>query len=106
MTRHTPSPRPRLPRGAWFIQNALGLYPLSPSSGDYILSSPLFANVSITIDGGAALNVVAVNQGPGNVYVTGVTWNGAPVQGMYVAYADLMLGGTLQFTMSNTSAHK
>ncbi len=89
--------------GAWFIQNALGLYPLSPASGNYVLGSPLFANVTITIDGASApLSVVALNQGPGNVYVTGVTWNGAAVSGVNVAYSDLMKGGALVFTLSGT----
>jgi putative alpha-1,2-mannosidase len=91
-------------RGAWFIQNAIGLYPLSPASGQYILGSPLFANVSISIDGGAPLNIVALNQGPGNVYVSSVSWNGAPVSGMYVSYSSLMQGGTLEFSMSSTPA--
>lgn len=86
--------------GAWWIQNALGLYPLSPASGNYVLGSPLFANVTILVDGGAPITVSAVNQGPGRPYVTGVTWNGAPVAGVTVPYSALMQGGTLQFTMA------
>ncbi len=62
--------------------------------------------MSITIDGAAGpLNVVALNSGPGNVYVASVAWNGAPVAGMYVAYADLIKGGTLTFTMTSTFGH-
>jgi putative alpha-1,2-mannosidase len=87
--------------GAWFVQNALGLYGLSPASGDYVLGSPLFAEVDISIDGAAgALRVVAVNQGPGNVHVSKVTWNGKPVSGVNVPYKDIMQGGTLEFTMT------
>ena len=94
-------------RGAWFIQNALGLYPLSPASGNYILGSPLFANVTITITGAAApLTIVALDNGPDSVYVSSVQWNGAPVAGMYVKYSDLMQGGTLTFTMTSTFAHQ
>ena len=29
--------------GAWFIFNMLGIYPLSPASGYYVVGSPLFA---------------------------------------------------------------
>ena len=88
--------------GAWFIQNALGLYGLSPASGNYVLGSPLFAEVDIAIDGAAGpLKVVAMNQGPGNAHVAGVTWNGAPVAGVNVAYKDLMKGGTLAFVMTS-----
>ena len=53
------------------------------------------------MDGAAGpLKVVAVNQGPGNVHVESVSWNGAPVNGVNVAYKDLMKGGTLTFVMT------
>ena len=89
--------------GAWFILNALGLYPLSPASGDFVLGSPLFANVSVALDGAAGprapLVITAADQSPAHVHVGGVTWQGAAVAGVYVPYASLIEGGTLQFAM-------
>ena len=90
--------------GAWFIFNTLGLAPLSPASGVYNLGAPLFARVELAVAPGVLLVITAVNQAPGNVYVAGVTWNGAPVTGVTIPYADLMAGGTLEFTMSATMA--
>ena len=91
--------------GAWFVFNTLGLAPLSPASGMYHLGSPLFARVELAIDGAAGpLIISAVNQGPENVYVAGVTWNGVAVDGVTVPYAALMEGGTLEFSMSSTMA--
>jgi len=111
---------------AWFLLNAIGLYPLSPASGDFVLGSPLFANVTLTLgglpnnnnnNGGVStssttlktLVVAATNQGPSNVYVQAVTLNGQPVgtgggdqgegSGVSVSYSDLMQGGLLLFTM-------
>ena len=54
------------------------------------------------LDVGAAqpLVITAANQDAANVYVTGATWNGAAISGVYVAYSDLMQGGTLEFTMA------
>jgi putative alpha-1,2-mannosidase len=105
-----------------YLLNAVGLYPLSPASGDYVLGSPLFANVTLTLGGldssTTKLTVAAINQGPDNVYVQGVTLNGQPVGtgmaaaaatatttdggsggGVAVSYRDLMAGGALVFTM-------
>ena len=91
--------------GAWYILNALGIYPLSPASGDYVLGSPLFGKVTLAIDGAAQpLTISALNQAPANVYVQAVTWNGAPVAGVSVPYAALIQGGTLQFTMGPAPA--
>ena len=83
---------------------ALGLYPLSPASGNYTLGSPVFARVEIPVGGGATLVVSALNQAPANVYVQGVTWKGQPVSGVSVPYAALMQGGELVFTMAATPA--
>ena len=88
--------------GAWFIFNAIGLYPLSPASASFALGSPLFGSVSVDVGAAQPLVISAANQCPNCVYVTGATWNGAPVSGVSVAYADLMQGGTLAFSMSAT----
>ena len=90
--------------GAWYVLTALGIYPLSPASGKYVLGSPLFANVTVSLPGGHSLVVAAENQGPDNVYVTSVTWNGKDILGVEVAYEDLMQGGVLLFTMANSAA--
>ena len=42
---------------------------------------------------------------PDHVYVQGLTWNGAKVEGVELAYADLMNGGTLQFSMGAEPAY-
>ena len=55
--------------GAWFIFNMLGLYPLSPGSDEYVLGSPLFANVTLDVGAAVPLTVQAKNQAPQNVYV-------------------------------------
>jgi putative alpha-1,2-mannosidase len=90
-------------RNPRYILNALGLYPLSPASGDYVLGSPLFANVTITLGGGGgsptALVVSALNQHRDHPFVQRATFNGTDVSGVRVAFADLAMGGVLEFTM-------
>merc|ERR1712217_564963 len=86
--------------GAWFIMNMLGIYPLSPASGNYVVGSPMFAKVTVHLLGASKpLTISATNQSPENVYVQSLTWNDEPVRGVEMKYSDLMAGGTLQFTM-------
>ena len=87
---------------SWFIFNSLGIYPMSPSSGTFVIGSPLFGGVTLDVGAAKPLVITAVNQAPENVYVTGVIWNGAPITGVHVNYSDLMEGGTLQFQLSAT----
>ena len=85
--------------GAWYILNSIGLYPLSPASGDYTLGSPLFGNVSVAVGGGRTLSVVAHAQSPAHTAVAAARWNGVALPGVTVAYKDIMLGGLLEFFM-------
>ena len=91
---------------SWHVLNVLGLYPLSPASGDYVLGSPLFANVTLALDGRASLSVIALNQGPANVYVQAASWNGVPISGVTMPHSELIKGGVLQFTMGPAPAAK
>ena len=65
-----------------------------------VLGSPMFATVTmVSGDPETPLVISAKNQGPANVYVQGLTWNGKAVAGVEVQYSDLMKGGVLEFTM-------
>ena len=87
-----------------------GLYSLAPGSPDYILGSPMFAHARVALghaEGGATnatawLDVVAHGNARDAVYVSGASWNGAPVDGNSLPYAELMKGGTLNFSMSSS----
>jgi len=91
--------------GAWFIMNMLGIYPLSPASGNYVLGSPMFAQTAIKVPGASKpITIVATNQSPENVYVHGVTWNGKALSGIELKYSDLAEGGSLVFAMGSAPA--
>lgn len=49
--------------------------------------------------------IAASGQAPANVYVQGLSWNGAKVEGVEIKYAELMKGGVLQFKMGAAPAH-
>lgn len=85
---------------SWYLLSAMGLYSLVPGTPDYLLGSPLFRSVNITLGPTSTLVISAINNSAENYYVRGVTWNGAALSGLRIAYADLMKGGVLEFTMS------
>jgi len=86
---------------AWFLLSSMGLYSLSPGSPYYALGSPLYEQITISISADVKLQITAVNQGPGNVYVHAVHFNGELLSQGQVAYMDLIKGGKLQFTMAD-----
>lgn len=84
---------------AWYVFSALGFYPVTPTVGQYAIGSPLFRNVRLTMPGGKVLNIEAQNNGPENVYIQSVTFNGQPHEKTWLSREALQGGGTLRFVM-------
>ncbi len=55
---------------AWYVFSSLGFYPLCPGSNEYVLGSPLFKSVKITLDNGKEIVIKAENNSKENRYVT------------------------------------
>jgi predicted alpha-1,2-mannosidase len=81
---------------AWYIFAAMGLYPVNPVSGEYILCAPLFDAVSWQLPGGATLQIVTHKTKPDALYIKQVKWNGQRYTKNFIRYADLMKGGRLE----------
>lgn len=84
---------------AWLVSSALGLFQVKPSGGEYVLGSPLYKSATIHLPRGRELRIVAKNQAEEHVYVKKVRWRGRQLRRPFLAYEDLMQGGTLEFTM-------
>jgi predicted alpha-1,2-mannosidase len=91
---------------AWYVLSALGLYPLCVGHPSYVLGSPLFPAAYLALPDGRTLTVRAVVEGDRPLadcpYARSVTWNGQPWTRLWIGHAELMQGGELCFTMSDT----
>jgi putative alpha-1,2-mannosidase len=79
--------------------SSLGFYPVSPSSGAYVLGSPLVDKATIRLPQGKTFVVTAQNNSPQNIYIQSATLNGQPYANSYLMHRDIVAGGTLQLTM-------
>ena len=84
---------------AWYILNALGIYPLCVGHPSYVIASPLFREARIHLTNGKTLTLRAPHTSRENVYVNGVRINGKPHTALTLAHADLARGGTIEFDM-------
>ncbi|MDN4631367.1 GH92 family glycosyl hydrolase [Sphingomonas sp. PsM26] len=84
---------------AWFILSSLGFYPVDPTTGIYVLGSPLFDTAELRVGAGKTLRVRAIGNAPDRPYVQSVRWNGKPWTKNWIAHADIIGGGDLEFTM-------
>ncbi|GHE23791.1 GH92 family glycosyl hydrolase [Sphingobacterium griseoflavum] len=87
---------------AWYVMSALGFYQVSPAGGPFIFGSPLFDKVTLALDAGKSLTIVAHNNSKEAKYIQSVKLNGQPYGKSYISYADVMQGGKLEFEMGTT----
>jgi predicted alpha-1,2-mannosidase len=84
---------------AWYIFTAFGFYPVNPASGDYMIGSPLFSEMSLRLENGKTFRVVAENNSATNVYIQSATLNGRPLSQPVLRYDDILAGATLKVVM-------
>ena len=90
---------------AWYILSAVGLHPVSPVDGVYIIGSPLFPKVTIRLDPkyhkGRTFTVVAENNSAKNVYIQSAKLNGNRLNRAWLTYDEITTGGSLELTMGS-----
>lgn len=85
---------------AWYVFSALGFYPVTPGTDQYVLGSPLFDRVTLTFEDGKRFVVDAPGNSTDNFYVESVNLNGRKFQRNYITHYEIKRGGKLTFTMS------
>ncbi len=94
---------------AWYVWSAIGLYPVNPANGIYVIGSPLVQKAVIRLDpkfykGGTFTIIVHSNTqyAPAakmDNYIESATLNGQPLNRPWITHAELANGGTLELVM-------
>jgi len=87
---------------AWFVFSAMGFYPVSPGTPEYIFGSPLFDEVTLQLENGNTFRIEALDNGPENVYIQKTMLNGQPLEQTWISHEAIQAGGQLTFTMGDT----
>jgi predicted alpha-1,2-mannosidase len=84
---------------AWYVLSALGFYPVTPASGQYIIGTPLFEKVILHLDNGKDFTIEAKDASSKNIYIQKADLNGKSWSKSYITHSDLLNGGSLSFKM-------
>ena len=77
---------------AWYVYNAIGLYPYSPADEAYIVTVPLFDTVALRM---SPNRVVTIRRRGSGRKITDISYGGKKVEGYFVPHHDLMRGADL-----------
>ncbi len=87
---------------AWYILSSMGFYQVNPANGIFVLGSPLFEKASLQLENGKTFTIIANNQSIDHPYIQSAKLNGKNYTKSFITYQDIIQGGTLELTMSET----
>ena len=86
---------------AWYLLNAMGIYPVCPGDPRYSIGLPRFDKIEINLSNGKVFTILTENRSGANPYVQEVLLNGAKLSEPFIDHADIESGSTLTFVMGS-----
>ena len=86
---------------AWYIFSALGFYPVTPGSGQYVIGSPSVSKAVINLENGKTFKITSENLSDKNIYISEVILNSKKINRSYITHDEIMRGGELKFIMTD-----
>lgn len=86
---------------SWYMFAAMGFYPVCPGTPAYMLASPSFPRMSISLENGKTFTIIAHNASAKNIYIQSAKLNNKPYNKNYFTHEDIMSGGTFEFIMGS-----
>ncbi|MDR0750286.1 MAG: GH92 family glycosyl hydrolase [Tannerellaceae bacterium] len=79
---------------AWYVLNAIGLYPFSPADPDYVITVPIFDKVVFNMNN-TPFTICKVNKGR---KISNITYDGKEIKGYFISHDELKKGKGLVIT--------
>lgn len=87
---------------AWYVLAALGIYPMEPGSGRFVLNAPRFRHAAISLENGRKLEIDAPGADAAALqYIDGVQVDGRPSARVWLDFEQLTSGGRLAYRLTN-----
>ena len=86
---------------AWYVFSALGFYPVTPATDEYVLGAPLFKEVTIQLPSGKTIEIHAPDNSRENRYIKSATVNGKSYGRNFVNHSELVDDAVLYFEMTD-----
>jgi predicted alpha-1,2-mannosidase len=90
---------------AWWILNAIGLYPLVPGEPGWLIVAPLFERTTLRLAGGGEFVITATRQSPDACYIRSARVSGREWTSVWLPHSELVPGGTLHLDLASEPTH-
>jgi predicted alpha-1,2-mannosidase len=86
---------------AWYVFASLGFYPVDPVSNNYLLTTPLFDRITISLPNAKKLTIVTHKQSKNSGYISAVKWDKKAYTKSYLSHDRLKDGGLIEVTLTD-----
>ncbi|MFO0983493.1 MAG: GH92 family glycosyl hydrolase [Planctomycetota bacterium] len=86
---------------AWYVLSALGFYPVTPASNQYVIGSPLFDTASIVLENGKRFTIRARRASHADCYIQSAKLNGRAHTRAVLDHSSLAAGGELELELGS-----
>jgi predicted alpha-1,2-mannosidase len=87
---------------AWYVFSAMGFYPVTPATDQYVIGAPLFKKVTLNLENGKTIVINAPANSANNRYIQTLKVNGKSYDKNWLSHSSLGKGAVLDFGMSAT----
>jgi predicted alpha-1,2-mannosidase len=85
---------------AWYVFSALGFYPVTPATDQYVIGAPLFKKATLQLENGKQLVINAPENSTQNLYINSTRFNGKAYDKNWLSHRELLKGATIDFDMA------
>jgi len=89
---------------SWYAFGQIGIYP-NAGQDVYLIGSPAYPRTTLHLEGGKQFVIEARNRSAKAIYVAAATLNGKPLDRSWLHHSEIVSGGKLILSMSETPAH-
>jgi putative alpha-1,2-mannosidase len=90
---------------AWYVFSALGMYPVTPGTGQFVLNAPRFSRAVIHLENGRDITITAAGADSSKLqYVRALRVGAAPRDKAYLNHSQLRNGAHLDYRLTTDPA--
>lgn len=86
---------------AWYVFAAMGFYPVDPVSGEYLLTAPLFNQISLQLADNKKFTIICHRNSDKDLFIQKIKLNGKSYTKNYLTHQQILNGGLLDIWLSN-----
>ena len=84
---------------AWLMFTAMGFYPVTPGSNQYVIGRPFTDRTTLNLPNGRRFVISTEGLSAAHPYIRSVTLNGRPLERTWIGHDEIVAGGELHFVM-------